>query len=330
MQRIDLKGEITQDIVDAIEIIDNQVEIYIDSQGGYVSAGVSLYNKLRGYNVEYSTIIVRECSSIALLALMIAPIERRYAYRNSFGVIHDVRMSINDNDITADELESITYEALKDRNTIISIISDRTNQPTALIENLMITEKRLSFYELKELNFISNEKLLISNNNKKLNYTNMKKKFLNSLSEMFKNLSDEVEDEKEVIEKKGIEDGVYVTKGGDTITIEGGKVKFSDKDDETEKEPDGDADDKNCTTEKETVNEEETEEDLTEKVSGIEEGKEDLKGEIEALKEEIEALKAAQKSQFEVPTVNKSNEKAKVYSSSSVIEEIEKKLSLKK
>ena len=105
---------------------DKDVNLYINSPGGSVTAGLAIYDTMRYIKPDVATICMGQASSMAALLLSAGSRGKRYALPHARIMIHQplggVQGQATDIDIQAKEI-------LKIKQTIHRIIAENTGQP---------------------------------------------------------------------------------------------------------------------------------------------------------------------------------------------------------
>jgi len=105
---------------------DKDINLYINSPGGSVTAGLAIYDTLRYIKPDVATICMGQASSMAALLLAAGAKGKRYALPHSRVMIHQplggVQGQATDIDIQAKEI-------LKIKGIIHQILVDNTGQP---------------------------------------------------------------------------------------------------------------------------------------------------------------------------------------------------------
>lgn len=175
---------------------DDVIDIRIHCRGGDCVEGWAIYDKLRRSKKKISCTVEGECSSMATIILLAAPLERRTAYRNAHFCIHNPALAYPDLDyftrLTADNLEK-NIDQLKtqanalrqEEKKILDLYLTRTNASKKELQDLMALDTYIGTDEAIELGFISKalspltaSKSRTFNNINKSKPTAMKKKFV--------------------------------------------------------------------------------------------------------------------------------------------------------
>ncbi|UCF56872.1 MAG: ATP-dependent Clp endopeptidase proteolytic subunit ClpP [Deltaproteobacteria bacterium] len=105
---------------------DKEVNLYINSPGGSVTAGLAVYDTMQYIKPDVATICMGQCTSMAALLLASGAKGKRYALPHARVMIHQplggVQGQATDIDIQAKEI-------LKIKDTIHHILARHTGQP---------------------------------------------------------------------------------------------------------------------------------------------------------------------------------------------------------
>lgn len=164
-----LDGVCFKDIKDFIASIpedDKNIDIRINCAGGDCIEGWAIYDSLRSSGKEISVTIEGQCSSMATVILMAAPLERRIAYKNAHICIHNPEACYIDVDYytrnTADNIDAMAEklraqaETLRmEQNKILDLYVDRTGADREILQELMNQDIYINTDRAKELGLIS-------------------------------------------------------------------------------------------------------------------------------------------------------------------------------
>jgi len=103
---------------------DPVIELHLHSNGGSVSEGWSIYDRLRATGKEIHAIVEGKAASMATVILMAAPKENRRSYENAEILIHNPYI-LTGGTFTADELARLEREMRKDQDKILDLYVDR-------------------------------------------------------------------------------------------------------------------------------------------------------------------------------------------------------------
>lgn len=145
---------------------DDEIDLRLHSPGGNCMEGWAIYDALRTSGKTITATIDGECSSMATIILLAAPLERRFGNRNASLCIHNPSVCFIDlwpNDrITADELERLKgkltaqqQSLLDEQNKILDLYVERTGANRDELQALMNEDKYIGMERAIELGFIS-------------------------------------------------------------------------------------------------------------------------------------------------------------------------------
>lgn len=112
------------------------VSIYINSPGGYITAGLAIFDTMQFMSYEINTYCLGMAASMGALLLMAGTKGKRFALPNSRIMIHQPSGGITG---TAADLDLQAKEIIELRRITSSIISEKTGQP---IEKIMEETER--------------------------------------------------------------------------------------------------------------------------------------------------------------------------------------------
>ena len=110
---------------------DKDIHLYINSPGGSVSAGMSIYDTMQFIRPDVSTLCVGQAASMGAFLLAAGTKGKRYALPNSRMMLH--QPSGGSRGVAAD-IEIQAQEILLMRERLNRIISEHTGQPIETIE----------------------------------------------------------------------------------------------------------------------------------------------------------------------------------------------------
>lgn len=105
---------------------EKDINLYINSPGGIISAGLAIYDTMHLINVDVSTICLGMAASMATVLLCSGAPKKRYALPNS--TIH-MHQPLGGAQGQATDIEIAAREILRLQDKIRQIISERTHQP---------------------------------------------------------------------------------------------------------------------------------------------------------------------------------------------------------
>ena len=110
---------------------DKDIQLYINSPGGSITAGMAIYDTMQYIKPDVSTICVGMAASMGAFLLLSGAKGKRFALPNSEIMIHQplggMKGQASDIKIHADRI-------IKIRDTLNNIISDKTGQPLEKVE----------------------------------------------------------------------------------------------------------------------------------------------------------------------------------------------------
>lgn len=130
---------------------DKDIQLYINSPGGSVSAGLAIYDTMQYIKCDVSTICMGMAASMGSFLLAAGTKGKRFALPNSEIMIHQplggAQGQASDIKIAADHI-------LKTRSLLNKILSERTGQPIEIIEKDTERDNFMTALEAKEYGLI--------------------------------------------------------------------------------------------------------------------------------------------------------------------------------
>jgi ATP-dependent Clp protease protease subunit len=124
------------------------INLYINSPGGLVTAGLAIYDTMQYIKCDVATICIGQCASMAAVLLAAGAENKRYALPNSRVLIHQplggVQGQVADIEIGAREM-------LRTRHQLDVILAKHTGQPVEKIhadtdrDNIMTAEEAKAY-----------------------------------------------------------------------------------------------------------------------------------------------------------------------------------------
>lgn len=294
---------------------DNTVDIRLHCDGGSVSEGWAIYDKLRASGKEISAIAEGKVVSMATIIMMAAPKERRKAYKSANICVHNpwVPSYALGDSLTAEDLRKTAEGLQKEQDKMLDLYVERCECNRDEMQSLMNEDKFIDTDRAKALGIISEiiapaSAKKGSNNN---NFNNMAK---TGNVEVKQNLLDKL------LGKLGYSKIEDVALGMDLSTADGGTLTVEREEGEPQvgdvASPDGEhvmpdgsiivvADGK--ITEIKPASSGDGEEggsDEETRITELETEVEELKTEIDELKEELEGAKAKAKTSSDLAILN--------------------------
>jgi ATP-dependent Clp protease protease subunit len=110
---------------------DKEISLYINSPGGSVSAGMSIYDTMQFVKPQVTTLCVGLAASMGAFLLAAGEKGKRYCLPNSKVMIHQ---PLGGAQGQATDIEIHAREILKTREQLNRILAERTNQPLEKIQ----------------------------------------------------------------------------------------------------------------------------------------------------------------------------------------------------
>ena len=198
---------------------DNQIEVRLHCDGGSVTEGWAMYDRLRSTGKEITCIVEGNAASMATVILMAAPKERRKAYENAHILVHNpwaVVMTAAD----ADDMQKMANDLKAEQERLVNLYVERCGVDRDTIQSLMDEDKFITAAEAKELGIIGeiippiSAKVRTTTNPINMNEVNVKASLLDR---MLAKLGFKTLDEAASLEIKALE---LNTADGQTLTIE--------------------------------------------------------------------------------------------------------------
>ena len=127
---------------------DKDISLYINSPGGSVSAGLAIFDTMQFVKPPVRTLCIGMAASMGAFLLAAGEKGKRFALPNSRVMIHQPLGGVQGQ---ASDIEIHAREILKLRDTLNSILSERTGQPLDTIardtdrDNFMSSEDALKY-----------------------------------------------------------------------------------------------------------------------------------------------------------------------------------------
>jgi ATP-dependent Clp protease, protease subunit len=111
---------------------DGDIDLYIHSPGGYVEAGLAIYDTMQFIRPDVSTICMGQAASMGAVLLSAGTTGKRFALPNSRIMIHQGSAGIGQS--TPSDIEIAAREILRGKVVLQEILARHTNQPVEKIE----------------------------------------------------------------------------------------------------------------------------------------------------------------------------------------------------
>jgi len=130
---------------------DKDISLYINSPGGSVTAGMSIYDTMNFIKPHVSTLCIGMAASMGAFLLAAGEKGKRFSLPNSKVMIHQ---PLGGTQGQATEIEIHAREILKTREQLNRILAERTGQPLEKIERDTERDYYLSATESQEYGLI--------------------------------------------------------------------------------------------------------------------------------------------------------------------------------
>lgn len=133
---------------------DKDINLYINSPGGMVTAGLAVYDTMQFIKAPVSTICMGMAMSFGAVLLAAGTKGKRYALPNSRIMIHQPLIFGGGISGQATDIEIESREMLENKNRLIKILSKHTGQKEERLRSDMERNFYLSAQEAKEYGLI--------------------------------------------------------------------------------------------------------------------------------------------------------------------------------
>jgi ATP-dependent Clp protease protease subunit len=134
-----------------MEDVNKDINIYINSPGGSVTAGLAIYDTMQFVKCDVATYCVGQAASLGAIILAAGTKGKRFALPNSRIMIHQPWGGVEG---VAADISIHAKEILKLRDKINGILSKHTNQPLTKIEKDSDRDYFMTSVEAKEYGLI--------------------------------------------------------------------------------------------------------------------------------------------------------------------------------
>lgn len=155
-----LSGEINDDVASSIvsqllfleaEDPEKDIYLYINSPGGVVTSGLSIYDTMNYIRADVSTICIGQAASMGAFLLSCGAKDKRFALPNSRIMIHQ---PLGGAQGQATDIEIQANEILRIKKTLNEILAKNTNQSIKKIEKDTDRDFFMSAAEAKDYGII--------------------------------------------------------------------------------------------------------------------------------------------------------------------------------
>lgn len=127
------------------------IQMYINSPGGSVSAGMGIYDTMQHVSPDVSTIAVGLSASMGALLLAAGKKGKRFTLPNAKVMIHQPSSGFEG---SAKDIEINAEETLKTKRLLEKLLAKHTGQPMAVIERDTDRDKWLTGEEAKKYGLV--------------------------------------------------------------------------------------------------------------------------------------------------------------------------------
>jgi ATP-dependent Clp protease protease subunit len=127
---------------------EKDIQLYINSPGGLVSAGLAIYDTMQYIKCDVATICIGQCASMAAVLLAAGTAGKRFALPNSRVLIHQPLGGLQGQ---VADIEIGAREMLRTRAQLDHILAKHTGQKVAKIhadtdrDNIMTAEEAMAY-----------------------------------------------------------------------------------------------------------------------------------------------------------------------------------------
>ena len=155
----DVEGVCFKDIdafCNSIPETDDAIDIRLHCDGGSVTEGWAIYDRLRATGKTITATAEGNCSSMATIILMAAPKERRRAYESAHICVHNPWMCpwALGEAVTADDLQKYANDLRSEQERMVSLYVERCGCTADEIQALMNEDKYIDTARALELGII--------------------------------------------------------------------------------------------------------------------------------------------------------------------------------
>lgn len=130
---------------------EKDINVYINSPGGSITAGMAIYDTMQFIRNDVTTICVGQCASMGALLLAAGSHGKRFALPNSRILIHQPSGGAQGQ---ATDVRIMAEEILRMRELTSRILSHHTGQPFDQIERDVERDRIMSAMQAKEYGLI--------------------------------------------------------------------------------------------------------------------------------------------------------------------------------
>ena len=130
---------------------EKDINLYINSPGGSITAGMAIYDTMQFIRPDVTTICVGQCASMAALLLAAGAKGKRFALPNSRILIHQPSGGAQGQ---ATDIRIMAEEIIRMRELTSNILSKHTGQSYEMIERDVERDRIMSSMQAKEYGLI--------------------------------------------------------------------------------------------------------------------------------------------------------------------------------
>ncbi|MGH9901271.1 MAG: ATP-dependent Clp endopeptidase proteolytic subunit ClpP [Pyrinomonadaceae bacterium] len=130
---------------------EKDINLYINSPGGSITAGMAIYDTMQFIRPDVTTICVGQCASMAALLLAAGAKGKRFALPNSRILIHQPSGGAQGQ---ATDIRIQAEEIIRMRELTSNILARHTGQPYDMIERDVERDRIMSAMQAKEYGLI--------------------------------------------------------------------------------------------------------------------------------------------------------------------------------
>jgi ATP-dependent Clp protease protease subunit len=173
---------------DGLSAEDEDIDIRLHCDGGSVTEGWAIYDRLRATGKRITATVEGNCASMATVVLMAAPKERRRAYQSAHICVHNPWMcpwALGDA-VTADDLQKYANDLRAEQSKMVDLYVERCGCDREEIQSLMDEDRYIDTERALELGIIG--EIAAPMSAKKKDFSESKKHSMNEkTSEMDEN-----------------------------------------------------------------------------------------------------------------------------------------------
>ena len=128
-----------------------EISMYINSPGGVVTAGLSIYDTMQYIRPKISTLVIGQAASMGSLLLTAGEKGMRFSLPNSRVMVHQPSGGYQGQ---ATDMARYAEEIVKIKRRLNEIYARHTGQPVEVIEKMLDRDKFLTPLEAKEFGLI--------------------------------------------------------------------------------------------------------------------------------------------------------------------------------